>query len=179
MRLAVVALVSAALLVVCDTGHGQWATARVQTLDVEASRPSAMEQQWLEELGLTPSSPTASGARASRLAKSIRKAVKKSGVQVQIVRLKIYSRTPLSGLAPALVLAVIKPAYYLRHRLRPILPLLASSAYLRIVDGRARRALEWYGTPNGGALYVRPGLEKCSPIVAFGWPINLPPCPSK
>jgi len=26
MRLAVVALVSAALLVVCDTGHGQWAT---------------------------------------------------------------------------------------------------------------------------------------------------------
>jgi hypothetical protein len=39
--------------------------------------------------------------------------------------------------------------------------------------------LEWSLAGNGGSVYVKPGLESCSPVVALGWPWNLPPCPSK
>jgi hypothetical protein len=119
---------------------------------------------------------------------SIRRAVQKPGVQ--IVSLRIYSTAALApSLAPALVLAVARPAYFLRHQLKPILPHLTTNEnvnayYLRIVDGRAKPVLEWDGSSlrgapySEGSLYVRPGLKGCSPITALGWS-RIPPCPSK
>jgi hypothetical protein len=147
-----------------------------------------MERNWLGRLGLTLSAPAATGVRVDRRAESIRRAVQKPGVQV--VSLRIYSTPALApSLAPALVLAVARPAYFLRHQLKPVLPHLATSGnvnayYLRIVDGQAKPVLEWTGsslrgaTNSEGSLSVRPGLEGCSPIEALGW-MRIPPCPSK
>lgn len=192
--LAAIALASAAVLAAgCGTRHGQRATSTVKTPNVQALRLSKMEREWLTRLGLTLSAPAVTGARAEKREEAIRRAARKPGVQV--VSLKIYS-TPVraSSLAPALVLAVARPAHFLRHQLRPIIPLLNGSGnvnafYLRVVDERRKTVLEWSGRParnsSGnaffhGELYVRHGLERCSPIAAGGGPmIGLPPCPSK
>jgi len=141
-----------------------------------------MEREWLGKLGLTQSTPVATGARADKVSAPILKAALVPGVQ--IVSLNVYSTPKLaSPLAPALVLAVARPAYFLRHQLKPILPRLTgngkgAASYLLVVDMRAKRVLEWYSTRHGGSLYVRRGLESCSPIVAHGWG-SLSPCPSK
>jgi hypothetical protein len=138
-----------------------------------------LERQWLARLGLTLSAPAVTSARADRIAESIRRAAEKPGVQV--VSLKIYAAP---APAPALVLAVARPTFFLRHQLKPILSRLGDPRYLRIVDAKAKRVLEWYGAPargalaSEGALGVRHGLEGCSPIVALGWS-RIPPCPSK
>ena len=99
---------------------------------------------------------------------------------VEIVRLKIYKAPS----ATSLVLAVVRPAYFLRHQLKPILTHLGDPVYVRVVDGKKRAVLEWYSavargkSPSGGSLYVRHGLEGCSPIVALGW-FEVKPCPVK
>jgi hypothetical protein len=141
-----------------------------------------MEREWLGKLGLTQSTPVATGARADKVAASILKVAWVPGVQV--VSLNVYSAPkPASPLAPALVLAVARPAYFLRHQLKPILPKLTGNgkgvaSYLLVVDMRAKRVLEWYFSSKEGSLFVRHGLERCSPIVAHGWG-SLSPCPSK
>jgi hypothetical protein len=84
-----------------------------------------------------------------------------------------------------LVVAVADPAHYLKHGVAPLLRLMRNdrNVYLEVVDGNGRRMLEWAvngdKTPNSGSLYVRPGLEACSPIQAFGWPSRLSACPSR
>jgi hypothetical protein len=185
MRVAVslaVILGSSALIAGCGSHQVQ-----VKAPSVGALRLSSEERAWFRNLGLDPSAPAANSADATKRARSIRRAATEPGVQ--IVSLKIYTTPDLApALAPALELAVSRPAYFLRHQLKPILPHLtgkgsAPAYYLRIVDARARNVLEWRGSPargkfpNEGSLYVRPGLESCSPIVALGWPMNLPPCP--
>ena len=86
--------------------------------------------------------------------------------------------------APELVIASTHPAGYLKHGLPHLLPLLHgdNSLYLAVLDSRGRLVLEWAlsgdTNPTHGSLYVRPGLERCSPIVAIGWPSQLPPCPT-
>lgn len=141
-----------------------------------------MKREWLGKAGLTESTPTSTSDRADKLSASILKVAWVPGVQV--VSLDVYSTPKLaSPLAPALVLAVAKPANFLRHQLKPILPKLSgnrngAASYLLVVDLSAKRVLESYSTPHGGSLYVRRGLESCSPIAAHGWS-NLRPCPSK
>ena len=181
--LAAVVLVSVALLAGCGTRQGQQTTPNVGAL-----RPSPTARSWFGRLGLALSVPVATGVRADKRAESIRRAAKGPGVQ--IVSLRIYSTPALApSLAPALVLAVARPAYFLRHQLKPVLPHLTTRGnvnayYLRIVDGQAKPVLEWTGSSlrgapySEGSVYVRPGLEGCSPIVAIGWD-RVPPCPSK
>jgi len=140
-----------------------------------------MEREWLGKLGLTQSTPVATGARADKVSASILKVAWVPGVQV--VSLNVYSAPkPASSLAPALVLAVARPAYFLRHQLKPILTKLSGKRsganYVLVVDMRAKRVLEWYFSSKEGSLFVRHGLERCSPIVAHGWG-SLSPCPSK
>ncbi len=127
-----------------------------------------MEREWLRKLGLTQSTPVATGARADKVAASILKVAWVPGVQV--VSLNVYSTPKLaSPLAPALVLAVARPAYFLRHQLKPILPKLSGNgkgtpSYLLVVDLRAKRVLEWYSISSmEGSLYVRRGLEQLQP----------------
>lgn len=151
-------------------------------------QPSSMERHWFGRSGLALSAPAATGVRADRRTESIRRAVQKPGVQ--IVSLKVYS-TPaiVSSLSPALVLAVARPAYSLRHQLKPVILLLTenqSAYYLRVVDARAKQVLESYWSPARGAaiqpegsIYVRPRLLGCSPIVIVGELGRVPPCPSK
>ena len=132
-----------------------------------------LERDWLHVSGVHgTSAPVAHGPVARRLAQRLRSASLRAGAQV--VSLRVYR---LSEPAPALVLATGDPAGFLRHRLKPIVDLLAAGPhYLDVVDRSGARVLEWYWGANEGALGVRPGLEGCSPVVAMGWQ-NIPPCP--
>jgi hypothetical protein len=184
---AAVVLVSAGLLAGCGTSHGQQTTPSVRTPNVGTLRPSPMERHWFGRVGLTLSAPAATGVQKDRREELIWRALQKPGVQV--VSLRIYSTPAIApSLSPALVLAVTRPAYSLRHQLKPVLPLLTenqSAYYLRVVDARAKRVLESYWSPARGAaihpegsLYVRPSLLGCSPISVVGFG-PVPPCPSK
>jgi hypothetical protein len=192
MRVAILAsvvFVSAGFLAGCGTRHAQQTNPSVRTPNVGALRPSSMGRHWFGRVGLTLSAPAATGVRADRRTESIRQALQKPGVQ--IVSLKVYSTPSIApSLSPALVLAVARPAYSLRHQLRTALRLLAenrSAYYLRVVDARAKRVLEFYWSPARGAavqpegsISVRPGLLACSPISIVGGGIGrVPPCPSK
>jgi hypothetical protein len=84
----------------------------------------------------------------------------------------------------AATLAVSDPAAFLKHRLRGFMDrtLFAhrQNAYLRIVDGRGARVLEWSVTGPHGTLWIRPDVLKCSPIYPMGVPVGAkyPRCPA-
>ena len=164
------------------------ATPSVQTPNVGVLQPSSMERHWFGRVGSNPSAPAATGVRADRRTELIRRAVQKPGVQ--ILSLRVYSTPAIApSLSPALVLAVARPAYSLRHQLKQVLALLTenrSAYYLRVVDARAKRVLESYWSPVRGAavhaegsIYLRPALLGCSPIMIVGGIGRVPPCPSK
>ncbi len=147
-----------------------------------------MERAWFKNLRLTQSTAAATGAHADKVAAAVMKAASVSGVTA--VSANVYSTPALtSSLATALIVQVARPAYFLRHQLEPIIPTLAAPGnhrayYLRVIDVRGKTVLEWSGRPSNGraffhgSLYVRPGLELCSPISA-SWINYPPPCPSK
>jgi hypothetical protein len=87
----------------------------------------------------------------------------------------------INGPAPDLVIATTEPARYLKHGLPQIVRALrrAPALYIAVVDHTGARLLEWSHAGNEGSVYVQHGLERCSPVVAIGWPSNLTPCPSK
>jgi hypothetical protein len=124
--------------------------------------------------------PLVSERRALHVRRDLAKATDNSGAL--LVRLTVR-RAPEP--APELVIASAHPGRYLKHALPRLLPLLRgdNSLCLAVLDGRGRLALEWAlngdTNPSHGSLYVRPGLERCSPIVAMGWPARLPRCPTK
>jgi hypothetical protein len=181
--LSIVAALAAAVLVSGCGSHAQPATPHLKALS-----PSKTEREWLKGLSLTVSSPAASTPAAATKAGAIDRLARLPGVE--IVRLKVYNAPVLTT---ALVVAVARPAYFLRHQLKPIIPQLTANGndipyYVRVVDGEGKTVLEWSGrqekSSNGKAFfygtgYVKPGLESCSPIATFGRPIGLPPCPSK
>jgi hypothetical protein len=135
---------------------------------VHALPASSLQREWLAHLPTM----TAHGTRAQRLERLLRHKASASGAE--IVGLRVFPPA-----APALTIAVTDPAGYLRHSLRPILVVIGGRpAYLRIVDAHGKPVLEWYQTGRAGALSVRPGLEGCSPIVAFGWQ-HVPPCAAR
>ena len=188
--LAAVVLASAGLLAGCGTRHSPRAlTLTGHQIIPEWSPPtSSMERHWFGRVGLTLSARAATGIRADRRTKSIRRAVQEPGIH--IVSLTIYPTPKLaSPQAPALYLEVSRPAYSLRHQLKAVLPLLTenrSAYYLRVVDARSKRVLESYWSPERGAaiqaegsIYVRPGLISCSPIAASEGMVTMPPCLSK
>ena len=86
--------------------------------------------------------------------------------------------------AASVTLAVSDPAVFLKHRLKRFLDrtLLAhrQDAYLRIVDGRGGRVLEWSLKGSRGSLWIRPDLFECSPIQPVGVPYGktYPRCPA-
>ena len=183
--LAAVALVSAGLLAGCGTRHNSKA---VPFIPEWAPPTSSMERNWLAGLGslplpLTQPKPIEIRVRANTLTESIRRAVQEPGVH--IVSLQVYPTLTLpSPLTPALYLEVSRPAYFVRHRLKAVIPLLTEhrrAYYLRVDGGRiGDRVLEWYWSPHGGAWFIGPGLEGCYPF-PFPGPAfaRVPPCPSK
>jgi hypothetical protein len=84
----------------------------------------------------------------------------------------------------AATLAVSDPAAFLKHRLRGFLnrTLFAhrQNAYLRIVDGRGARVLEWSVTGTEGTLWIRRDVFECSPIQPISQPYGAkhPRCPA-
>jgi len=86
----------------------------------------------------------------------------------------------INGPAPDLLIATADPAKYLKHGLPRVVSALrrAPALYTAVVDRTGRLVLEWSHAGNEGSVYVKHGLERCSPVVAIGWPSNLPPCPS-
>jgi hypothetical protein len=142
-------------------------------------RPTKVELLWRQRVAnLAIGNPIVPKRKVLSVRRRLAIATNTSGGQV--VRL-VVRRAPEA--APELVIASSHPARYLKHGLPRLLPLLRgdNSLYLAVLDGRGRLALEWAlngdTNPNHGSLYVRPGLERCSPIVAIGWPSRLPPCP--
>jgi hypothetical protein len=143
-------------------------------------RPSKVELLWRQRVARLAVGNPIVGRRVASVRRRLAAAAISSGGLV--VRL-VVRRAPEP--APELVIASDRSARYLKHGLRRLLPLLQgdNSLYLAVVDARGRLALEWAlngdTNPTHGSLYVRPGLERCSPIAAIGWPSRLPPCPSK
>jgi len=166
--------------------------ARVKVPEVKAVGASKEQAKWLRRLGLTPDSPSASTAAARREGVSIEKAAQRPDVEV--LRLKIYDAYKP---ATVLVLAVRRPAYFLRHQLESYLPrfptrsgakstqtLLQDPFYLRVVDMRKMFVYEQTDGPyrNGGfrevGYGVRSDLVRCTSVPASG-PAKVPPCPSR
>jgi hypothetical protein len=133
-----------------------------------AARPTPTERQWLDEVG------RAKAEHGSR--RGLERAVAAGGGA--LVRLSFEGA---AGRAPDLVVATAKPASYLKHGLARVVHAVPKSSglYVEVVDRRGRRVLEWTLGGAGGSLFVEPGLERCSPVAAFGWPPNLPACPSR
>lgn len=84
----------------------------------------------------------------------------------------------------AATLAVSDPPAFLKHRLQGFLDrtLFAhrQNAYLRIIDGRGARVLEWSVTGAHGSLWIRHDVFECSPIYPLGVPVGAkyPRCPA-
>ena len=149
------------------------------TRTIGRARPTQVELLWRQRVHqLAVGNPIVSERRVLRVHERLAAATTSSGGL--LVRL-LVRRAPEP--APELVIASTRPARYLKHGLPHLLPLLRgdNSLYLAVLDGRGGLVLEWAlngdTNPNHGSLYVRPGLERCSPIVAIGWPSRLPPCP--
>jgi hypothetical protein len=148
---------------------------------VEHVRPTRVELLWRQRVArLAVGNPIVSERRVASVRQRLAAVTASSGGL--LVRLGVR-RAPEP--APELVIASIDPARYLKHGLPHLLPFLHgdNSLYLAVLDERGRLVLEWAlngdTNPNHGSLYVRPRLERCSPIVAIGWPSQLPPCPTK
>jgi hypothetical protein len=146
-------------------------------LDLAAIRavagPTPTEQSWLRSVGRAE--PRQRRPRAAAVRRRLEQAVVAGGGAV--IRLSFRGA---DGHAPDLVIAAADPARYLRHGLRRVVRLLRHDPglYVEVVDDHGRRVLEWTLDGPGGSLFVRRGLERCSPVVALGWPPNLAPCPS-
>jgi hypothetical protein len=86
--------------------------------------------------------------------------------------------------AASVTLAVSDPAPFLKHRLQGFLnrTLLAHrrDVYLRVVDGRGARVLEWSVTGTEGTLWIRHDVFECSPIQPLSLPVvaEYPRCPA-
>jgi len=164
VRLLTVLIVAALLAAGCG-GH------RLDRAAIRAAaRPTPTERGWLGRVGRAKPRQ-----RSAAMRRRLEQAVVAGGGTV--VRLSFQGT---DGRAPDLVVAAADPARYLRHGLRRVVRLLRHDAgvYVEVVDGHGRLVLEWTLRGAGGSLFVRRGLERCSPVVAIGWPSNLAPCPS-
>jgi hypothetical protein len=138
-----------------------------------STRPTATEQTWRQAtLAANSDHPPVPGTALASASEPLQRAVVAGGGR--IVRLSFVWP------APDLVVAITEPARYLKHGLRRVTRIFGRSndLYLAVVDRQGALVLEWSHAGTSGSLYVRHGLEQCSPVVALGWPPNLPPCPS-
>ena len=142
-----------------------------------AVRASSTELSWRSRVvRLNPEHPAVPERVPAPMRARLERAVTSAGATV--VRLSFEW---INGPAPDLVIATTDPAHYLKHGLPQVLRALrrAPTLYTAVVDHTGARVLEWSHAGNEGSVYVKYGLERCSPVVAIGWPSNLPPCPSK
>jgi hypothetical protein len=86
--------------------------------------------------------------------------------------------------AASVTLAVSDPASFLKHRLQRFLDRTRlahrEDVYLRVVDGRGARVLEWSIQGPHGSLWIRHDVFECSPIYPLGVPVGAkyPRCPA-
>jgi len=153
---------------------------RLSGLDPRAS-VSAIEENWRNQVSyMAAGNPRASPRAAATTRRRLLAAIEASGGKA----VRVDVRRAMEP-APEVVIATSHPAAYLKHELKAILRITRPdrNVYLAVVDGTGTRVLEWAingdKTPSSGSLYVRPGLERCSPIAALGWPMHLPPCPAR
>jgi hypothetical protein len=156
----------------CGGGHGL-DLARLRT----AVRASATELSWRSRVvRLNPEHPAVPKRVLAPMRARLERAITSGGAKV--VRLSFQW---INGPAPDLVIATAHPANYLKNGLPRVVRALrgAPALYTAVVDRTGTRVLEWSQAGNEGSVFVKHGLERCSPVVAIGWPSNLPPCPSK
>jgi hypothetical protein len=142
-----------------------------------AVRASTTELSWRSRVvRLNPEHPAVPEPVLAPMRLRLDRAVRSGGAQV--VRLSFQW---INGPAPDLVIATTDPARYLKHGLPRVVRALrrAPALYTAVVDDSGGRVLEWSHAGNEGSVFVKHGLERCSPVVAIGWPSNLPQCPSK
>jgi hypothetical protein len=173
-RFVLLAGVFAATISVAGCGGGGGLDlARLRT----AVRASATELSWRSRVvRLNPEHPAVSERVLAPMRARLERAVTAGGAKV--VRLSFEW---INGPAPNLVIATTEPAKYLKHGLPQVVRALrrAQALYIAVVDHTGARVLEWSHAGNEGSVYVQQSLERCSPVVAIGWPSNLTPCPSK
>lgn len=173
-RLVLLVGVVAATVSIAGCGGGRTLDlARLRT----AVRASATELDWRSRVvRLNPEHPAVPERVLAPMRARLDRAVTSGGAKV--VRLSFQW---INGPAPDLVIATTDPARYLKHGFPQVVRALrrAPALYTAVVDDTGARVLEWSHAGDEGSVYVKHGLERCSPVVAIGWPSNLPPCPSK
>jgi hypothetical protein len=168
-------LSSSCALGVVVSGCADSRTLDLSTINKEA-QPTTTERSWRRELlRLNPEHPPVPTRLLAPLRARLDRAITAGGGD--IVRLKVDW---VDGPAPDLVIATNDPARYLKHGMPRITHVLRTvqTLYVAVVDSRGAPVLEWSHAGNSGTVFVKHGLERCSPVVAIGWPSNLPTCPS-
>ena len=109
-------------------------------MQMPALRTTSMERSWLTRLGLSLNARTVTGVRAYR--RSVPSLASPGKPGVQVVGLRIYSTPKLApSLTPVLILAVARPADFLRHQLKSVLPYLTTGQEgQRLLPAHRRRA---------------------------------------
>lgn len=140
-----------------------------------AVRGGAVElPQPLAALGSTTQRPHHHRLAVRR--RAVAAAVSASGAR--LVRLRVWRTS-----SPPPVELVVKidssPAAYLRHDVLALLDTIAGNdAYLKVVDTRGARILEWATLPGNWTTIVPPALRACSPLQGDLAVINQRPCPA-
>lgn len=146
---------------------------------VETARVSGDERAWLNEVKHPSTAPAALGgagvlthSQATALRRKVLTAVATSGAT--LIRLTIRP-------APDLVVATATPAAYLKHRLGTVLRVVRSgrdASFVEVVNRKGTKIFEFSYVPGEGSLYVRPDLDRCSPVMHSELQGNSPPpCP--
>lgn len=154
--------------------HAQHSAANLRRVDVPVDSTERLWRAWVlsHGFGIT----VGPRAHATGLRHRIEKAVAASGAD--LVRLEVWGAntryTPVE-----LVVATAHPAFYLRHRLGAVLaPFDHGYLYVQVANARGAKILEWALRTRTGSFYVKPALDRCSPIT-HGEFIKPPACPAK
>jgi hypothetical protein len=109
---------------------------------------------------------------------NLRQAAVQTHATVRLDRVyKLSSAYGSQATAQAVEVRTDQPARYLLG-MGGLLAAAGRPAYIRVIDPRGQTVFEWYSARRQNMLYVRPGLEGCSPAIALGWS-KIPRCPAR
>jgi hypothetical protein len=133
------------------------------------------ERTW--ETGIKRVRGDASGLTArgvAELRRTVVAAADKSGATV--VRLKVW---PQADAVDVVLATDTPPATYLKHHVGPVFALdKRGFNYIKVVNGKGSRIVEWYGLPHSDMVGVSERLNNCIPL-PVDYPMGSPPCPVK
>lgn len=135
------------------------------------------ERHWRQWIGSEALSPAVSRSLAIGAERAVRSHVAASGATV--VRLRLW-RTTAPPSVELVVATAIPAAVYLKYRMLQLFAGINSHyMFLEVVDRHGSKIIQFVLRYGHGTVYIRPGLEGCSPGLVLGLATNPPPCPAK